>query len=106
MVLRVVNGVVFVADSSPDRLQADRLSWQDLQNHLGAFGLSLQLIPVVIQCNKQDIAGALSPESIKSGLQTNGLSVISAVATQGIGVFDTLKLVTMSVISNIQKQIT
>lgn len=105
LVLRGVDGVVFVADSSPDRLQANRLSWQDLQNHLGAFGLSLQLIPVVIQCNKQDIAGALSPESIKSRLRTNGLSVVSAVATQGIGVFDTLKLITMSVISNIQKQI-
>ncbi len=104
LVLRGADGVVFVADSSPERLRADEASWQNLQDHLGAFGLSLQLIPVVIQCNKQDLAGAMPPELIRCGLLSNGLTLVPAVANQGIGVLDTLKLITTSVISHIQKQ--
>jgi signal recognition particle receptor subunit beta len=105
LVLRGADGVVFVADSAPDRLQANQTSWSDLQKHLEAFGQSLKNIPLVIQCNKQDLAGALPPQLLKQELSMNGFPFVSAAAVKGEGVFDTLKAITMAVISKVQQQI-
>ncbi len=105
LVLRGADGVVFVADSAPDRLQANQVSWRDLLNHLEAYDLSLKSMPLVIQCNKQDLAGALSPQLLKQGLSMNGFPLISAAAVKGEGVFDTLKAITMAVISKVQQHI-
>lgn len=104
VVLRNVDGVVFVADSDPARMEANKIAWEDLQKHLEAFHLSLNTIPVVIQCNKQDIEGAMSAQTIRDELRTNGFPLINAAARSGEGVFDTLKLITKGVITAVQQQ--
>jgi signal recognition particle receptor subunit beta len=103
IVLRGTDGVVFVADSNPERLLANKVSWQDLHRHLDEFGYSMHDIPVVFQCNKQDLPNAIQPQLLKQELSANGLQVFSAVAMNGQGVFDTLKAITMSVISQVQQ---
>lgn len=105
LVLRGADGVVFVADSAPDRLRANLRSWKDLKKHLEAYNLSLSNIPLVIQCNKQDLNGALSPQFLKQELSMNGYPFVSAAACKGEGVFDTLKTITMAVISSVQQQV-
>lgn len=105
LVLRGADGVVFVADSMPDRLLANRVSWSDLQKHLGTYNLSPRNLPLVIQCNKQDLAGVLPPQLLKQELSMNEFPLISASAVKGEGVFDTLKAITMAVISKVQQQI-
>ncbi len=105
LVLRGADGVVFVADSSPERIQANLVSWRDLAHHLESYNLSIDLIPVIIQCNKQDLPGALSATAIQSMLQLNGHSVILAAASRGEGVSDTFRVITTKVMSRIQQQI-
>lgn len=105
LVLRDADGVVFVADSAPDRLPANQTSWNDLQKHLEAYNQSLRNTPLVIQCNKQDLTEALSPQHLKQELSMNGFPVVSASAIKGEGVFDTLKAITMAVISRVQQQV-
>ncbi len=105
LVLRGADGVVFVADSDPDRLQANLASWEDLVRHLEGYDLSLKTVPLVVQCNKQDLARALPPALLKRELSTNGFPVIAAAAARGEGVFDTLKAITVGVISRVQQQV-
>ncbi|MGB8213281.1 MAG: ADP-ribosylation factor-like protein [Anaerolineales bacterium] len=104
IVLRGADGIVFVADSSPERANANVVSWEDMESHLASFDLSMDQIPIVLQCNKQDVLGALTPAAIKYLLHTYSIPTSIAVATHGEGVFDTLKMITLNVISSIQKQ--
>lgn len=105
LVLRGTDGVVFVADSAPNRMQANLVSWQDLGHHLESYNLSMETIPVVVQCNKQDLPGALPAAVIQRALQTNGHHIIPASASRGEGVTDTFRAITMGVMSSVQKQI-
>jgi mutual gliding-motility protein MglA len=105
LVLRGADGVVFVADSDPERLQANLASWSDLQNHLEVYDMSMATVPVVIQCNKQDLTQALPPQYLKQELSTNGFPLVAAAALNGEGVFETLKAITRAVISRVQEQI-
>ncbi len=105
LVLRGADGVVFVADSLPDRMQANQVSWNDLSLHLGSYGMSIDQIPVIIQCNKQDLPGALPASVISSMLNTNRRSVILAAAALGEGVADTFRTITLNVMSCVQQQI-
>lgn len=105
LVLRGADGVVFVADSLPDRIQANQVSWNDLSLHLGSYGMSIDQIPVIIQCNKQDLPGALPASVISNMLNTNQRSVILAAAALGEGVADTFRTITLNVMSCVQQQI-
>ena len=89
---------------SPERANANVVSWEDMESHLASFDLSMDQIPIVLQCNKQDVLGALTPAAIKYLLHTYSIPTSIAVATHGEGVFDTLKMITLNVISSIQKQ--
>jgi signal recognition particle receptor subunit beta len=103
LVLRGTDGIVFVADSQPNRMDANRESWQMMHEHLASFDTPLTSIPIVVQFNKQDLPNALSETVLKVLLHMNGLPVYSAVAVQGIGVFDTLKAITRKVVTQVQR---
>lgn len=105
LVLRGTDGVVFVADSSPKRMQANQVSWNDLAHHLETYNLSIERIPVIIQCNKQDLPDAVSSADIQMTLHTNGRPIIPAKAAQGEGVSDTFRAITMNVMTCVQQQI-
>ncbi len=91
LILRNVDGVVFVADSSGERKEANVDALVGLTANLLEIGLSLDKIPWVIQCNKQDLADAMPAEQMNKDLNTANVPCFEAVATQGRGVFATLK---------------
>ncbi len=103
LVLRGADGVVFVADSQPDRIDANRESWQMMHTHLASFENPMTSIPIVVQFNKQDLPNALSETVLKAMMHMNGLPVYSAVAMNGEGVFETLKAITRSVVTQVQR---
>ena len=59
VILQGVDGLVFVADSSPHRMDSNRISYRDLNRQLGSYGLKLEELPLVCQWNKRDVDGAI-----------------------------------------------
>lgn len=104
LVLRGADGVVFVADAAPGRISDNLTAWQDMKRHLKEMNISLEAVPVVVQVNKQDLPGALSPEIYRSLLSLNGELAIGAVAIRQVGVFETLKAITQRVVGRLQQQ--
>jgi len=93
LVLRGVDGVVFVADSQPDKMDENIESLTNLEENLLEYGYDLSELPMVIQYNKRDLPGVLPVEVLNARLNPRKLPSFEASATIGNGVFDTLKLV-------------
>jgi signal recognition particle receptor subunit beta len=95
LVLRGVDGIVFVADSQYEAMQENVESFADMENNLRALKLNLADIPHVLQYNKQDLPGAARKEYMDYLLNDREMLVPSfpAVATQSQGVFETLNAV-------------
>ncbi len=93
LVLRGVDGLVFVADSQPDKMDENIESFNNLKENLTEYGYKLEDIPVVIQYNKQDLPGILTPEQMNPTINPHGWMEFRASATEGFGVFDTLKCI-------------
>ncbi len=104
LVLRGADGVVFVADSAQERATANVLAWRDMESHLVSFHMSMKNIPIVLQCNKQDLPGTLALVEMKQLLNVQDVATFPAVAMHGEGVLETLKAITRGVISNVQHQ--
>lgn len=93
LVLRGVDGIVFVADSQPDKMDENIESLANLEENLREYGYNPDEIPTVIQYNKRDLPGVLSIEELNAKLNPLGRRTFEASATIGNGVFDTLKLI-------------
>jgi len=93
LVLRGVDGVVFVADSQPDKMDENLESLANLEENLVEYGYNPDELPMVIQYNKCDLPGVMSVEELNARLNTKGRPFFQASATLGNGVFDTLKLI-------------
>ncbi len=91
LVLKGVDGVVFVADSQRPMLQANLDSFRNLEENLADMGLTSHTIPLVLQYNKRDLADILSVEELNRSLNRDGWPWFEASAVQGKGVFETLK---------------
>jgi mutual gliding-motility protein MglA len=104
LVLRGVDGLVFVADSGPDKLEENISSLNNLEENLILYKYRIENIPMVIQYNKRDIANALSLEEMQYYINRYNFPWKEAVASEGIGVFDTLKLIGKNVIDDINKR--
>ena len=79
-------------------------SWQKMGEHLETLGFMLSTMPIVLQCNKQDLPQALDPETIRNMLNID-CPVLGSVAFQNIGVADTFKAITQDVIQQVQLQL-
>jgi len=104
LILKGVDGVVFVADSQPMRMDANVESIHNLRRNLSDQGYDLNAIPYVLQCNKRDMDNAVSMEEMTRTLQLKGEPVFEAVASDGTGVFDTLKALAKMVLSELKKR--
>lgn len=93
LILKGVDGVVFVADSQIDRMEANLESIENLQENLNEQGYDILKIPMVIQYNKRDLPYIASVEEMRELLNQRRLPDFEAVATRGIGVFETLKAI-------------
>ncbi|MGI8917913.1 MAG: GTP-binding protein [Pyrinomonadaceae bacterium] len=103
LILKGVDGVVFVADSQEERMDANIESLYNLDENLRAQGYDPEKIPYVLQLNKRDLPNVLPLEEITAELRRNGEPVIEAVASSGPGVFDTLKAVAKQVLTELRK---
>jgi len=101
MVLKSVDGVVFVADSQLSMMDSNVESLENLFSNLRELGMNPDEIPIVLQYNKRDLPGIASPEVLDGALNRNGYPVFLASAVAGDGVLDTLKRITNIVFERI-----
>ena len=105
IVLNGVDGIVFVADSQTEMMDANLDTLLDLEKHLIAMGKSLEDFPWVLQYNKRDLSSIESVDEMENKLNFFGVPYFEASATQGHGVFPTLKEVIKKVVVNVHSQL-
>jgi signal recognition particle receptor subunit beta len=93
LVLRGVDGIVFVADSQPDKMEENIESLVNLEENLKEYGYNINSVPLVIQYNKRDLPGVMSVGQLNAKLNSRDWPFFESSATIGNGVFDTLKLI-------------
>jgi mutual gliding-motility protein MglA len=98
LILKGVDGIVFVADSQAERMDANLASMQNLYENLTNYGYEASNLPMVLQYNKRDLPSSISTDELRAQLNPGGLEEYDAVATRGEGVFDTLRAVSKRVI--------
>ena len=103
LILKGVDGVVFVADSQEERMDANLETLENLQDNLKDNGFDFQTIPYVLQLNKRDLPSALPVEDLKKELQLKNEPTVEAVAITGSGIFETLKAVAQLVLAELKK---
>ncbi|MCL6480192.1 MAG: GTPase domain-containing protein [Firmicutes bacterium] len=103
LILKNADGVVFVADSQEERLDANLETLDNLREHLREHGLNFATLPYVLQLNKRDLPNILPVEELTRLLRLKGEPVTEAVAIQGRGVFETLKEVARQVLAELRK---
>ena len=103
LILKGVDGVIFVADSQIERSEANLESVDNLREHLADHGLALEKMPYVVQYNKRDLPNIASIEELRSLINTTNVPDFEACARSGVGVFDTLKAVAKLVLTELKK---
>jgi signal recognition particle receptor subunit beta len=105
LVLKGVDGIVFVADSQVVALDANVESLNNLKTNLEELRLGLDQVPIVFQYNKRDIRNIVPVERLNEALNTVGVPFFEAAALHGIGVFETLKAISRQAISSIKRKL-
>jgi signal recognition particle receptor subunit beta len=103
LILKGVDGVVFVADSQEERMDANVESLYNLEENLQTQGYDLMKLPYVLQLNKRDLPNVIPVEDLTAELRRKEEPVVEAVASSGAGVFDTLKAVAKQVLTELRK---
>jgi hypothetical protein len=103
LILKGVDGVVFVADSQIERMEANIESIENLRINLSEQQYDLDKIPFVIQYNKRDLPNVVPLEEMKKALNLRSVPDFEAVAMEGTGVFDTLKAIAKLVIMELKR---
>jgi len=105
LILRGVDGIVFVADSAPDRLRANAESLRNLRENLREYNLRLADVPHVIQVNKRDLPDAIPMEMLRQVLTPDGsVQMFEAVAAEFKGVFEPLRAVSTMVLEKLAQK--
>ncbi len=103
LILRGVDGIVFVADSQTSRYDANIESLYNLHENLEEYKITLDEVPFVVQYNKRDMPDIISVADLQQELNPEGYPSFEAIAVKGDGVFDTLKSVAKGVLKNLSK---
>jgi len=107
LVLKGVDGIVFVADSQQAMLDANADSLRNLRENLSEIGVDLDDIPVVLQLNKRDLPAIASVEDMLNALDPERrFEHVEAVAFSGVGVFETLKLISKLTLRTLRRRMT
>jgi signal recognition particle receptor subunit beta len=104
LILKGVDGVVFVADSQEERYDANIESLDNLRFNLTEQGYDLDKIPFIIQYNKRDLPSAMPLEELRRDLNPTGVPEFEACAATGEGVFETLKAVAKLILIDLKKR--
>lgn len=102
LILNGVDGIIFVADSDVMRRKENAESLQNMIENLAEYSLTLDNIPWVLQYNKRDLANAMSIEQLEKDLNIRAVPSFEAVASEGLGVFATLKAISKSILNRLQ----
>ncbi|OFZ47378.1 MAG: gliding-motility protein MglA [Bdellovibrionales bacterium RIFOXYB1_FULL_37_110] len=102
LILRGVDGIIFVADSQLEKMESNLESLKDLETNLKAQGYDITKLPIVIQWNKRDLPNISSVKDMEKQLNKYNFTSFEAVAIKGTGVFETLKAVTKLVLMNLK----
>jgi mutual gliding-motility protein MglA len=105
LILKGADGVVFVADSQVERMEANLESLENLESNLAEQGQGLDGVPHVMQYNKRDLLNIVSLPDLQAALNTRNASWCEACATKGIGVFETLKAAAKLVLIDLKKKV-
>lgn len=103
LVLQGVDGVIFVADSDPDKMDENIESYANLIENLAEYGKDVRELPHVIQYNKRDLPNAMPVAEMDKRMNKFGVPTFEAVAYTGEGVFPTLKTLAAMVLESIEK---
>ncbi len=103
LILKGVDGVVFVADSQEERMDANVESLYNLEENLQTQGYDLMKLPYVLQLNKRDLPNVIPVDELAAELRRKEEPVVEAIASSGAGVFDTLKAVAKQVLTELRK---
>ena len=103
LILRGVDGIVFVADSQEERMDANVEALDNLMSNLKEHSYDFNKIPYVLQLNKRDLPNVLSVESLSKELRKKNEPIVEAVAFQGAGVFETLKEIARQVLQELKQ---
>ncbi|HEY4682210.1 MAG TPA: GTPase domain-containing protein, partial [Candidatus Acidoferrales bacterium] len=103
LLLKGVDGVVFVADSQEERLDANHETIENLRENLKEHGYNFDHIPYVLQFNKRDLPNVLPCDVLTRELQQKGEPTLEAIAILGSGVFETLKVLARQVLTELRR---
>jgi signal recognition particle receptor subunit beta len=103
LILKGVDGVVFVADSQIERMEANIESIENLRTNLAEQGYDLDKVPFILQYNKRDLPNVVPVEELRRALNPRGVPDFEGIAMDGTGVFDTLKAIAKLVIMELKK---
>ena len=102
LILRGVDGIVFVADSQEQRMDANVEALDNLMSNLKEHGYDFHKIPYVLQLNKRDLPNILPIDMLSTELRKKNEPIVEAVAFQGVGVFETLKEIARQVLTELK----
>jgi mutual gliding-motility protein MglA len=103
LILKGVDGVIFVADSQNERMEANIESLENLRLNLSEQGYNLDKLPYIIQYNKRDLPNAAPMEELRQLLNPTHVPEFEACATTGVGVFETLKAIAKAVLTELRR---
>lgn len=102
LILNGVDGIIFVADSDATRYNENIESIQNMMDNLREYNLTLDHVPWVLQYNKRDLGNAMPLDRLEDSCNLRGVPAFEAVASEGLGVFATLRAVTKRVLNRLQ----
>jgi signal recognition particle receptor subunit beta len=98
LILKGVDGLVFVADSQPGRAEANIEAMHNLYENIESYGYDMETIPFILQYNKRDLPDVMPVGELRAQLNPRGVPDFEGVATEGTGVFETLQAVSKIVV--------
>jgi len=105
LILKGVDGLVFVADSQRERFEANIESIEDMLENLKEYKIDFNTLPYVLQLNKRDLPNITSPDEMVAALSKKEEPMVEAVASRGDGVIDTLKAISKLVMIDVKKKL-
>ncbi len=100
-ILRATDGIIFVADSQKAIFEKNIESLKDMVENMKEYGLNIENTPIVLQYNKRDLEDIISVEELNKTLNFNSFPYFEAIAVQGVGVMESLKLISKLVIRKV-----
>ena len=104
LILKGVDGIVFVVDSQRNRFDENIESFENMIKNLQLQGYRLDSIPYIFQYNKRDLPNCSQVEQLEAALNKDQVPCFESIATTGIGVFDSLRAISKLVIAHLSRQ--